>query len=114
MSLLVDILSWILLLAGSFWIVLGGVGLLRFPDFYSRLHPAGLTDTMGAALLLAGLMLQAGWTLVTLKLAFIVALLLFTSPTSGHATARAALAAGLKPWTPPKLDNQGGSNEASR
>lgn len=104
MSLVVEILSWVLLLAGSLWIVVGGIGLLRFPDFYSRLHPVGLTDTMGAVLLLAGLMLQGGWSLVTLKLAFIAVLLLFTSPTSSHATARAALAAGLKPWRRPDLE----------
>lgn len=107
MSLLVDGLSWLFLVAGSFWIVLGGVGLLRFPDFYTRLHPAGLTDTMGAVLLLIGLMLQAGWTLVLVKLAMIALLLVITSPTSGHATARAAMATGLKPWR--KVDPQAGN-----
>lgn len=101
MTAIVDGLSWLLLIAGSIWIILGGIGLLRFPDFYTRLHPVGLTDTMGAALLLLGLMLQAGWTLVALKLAMILLILFFTSPTSGHATARAALAAGLKPWRNP-------------
>lgn len=101
MTLLVDILSWILVVSGSIWIVLGAIGLLRFPDFYTRLHPAGLTDTMGAVLLLLGLMLQGGWSLVTFKLLLIALLLLVTSPTSGHATARAALAAGLQPWRKP-------------
>lgn len=101
MSLVIEGLSWILLIAGSVWIVIGGVGLLRFPDFYTRLHPAGLTDTMGAVLLLLGFALQAGWSLVTLKLLAVALVLLFTSPTSSHATARAAAAAGLKPWKRP-------------
>jgi multicomponent Na+:H+ antiporter subunit G len=104
MSILVDGLSWVLLVAGSVWIVLGGVGLIRFPDFYTRLHPAGLTDTMGAMLILLGLTLQAGWSLIAVKLLAVALILLFTSPTSSHATARAAMAAGLEPWQRPGTD----------
>lgn len=95
--MIVDILSWILLLGGGLVGILGGVGLLRFPDFYSRLHAAGMTDTLCALMIIAGLILQSGFTLLSLKLALILLFLLFTSPTASHALARAALTDGLKP-----------------
>ncbi len=98
MSVLIDIASWALLLAGSFMVIVGGIGLVRMPDFFTRLHPSGLIDTTGAALIVAGLILQAGFTQTSIKLALIVVLLLFTSPTATHAVAQAALARGLKPW----------------
>ncbi len=62
MNLLIDIASWALLLAGSFMVIVGGIGVVRMPDFFTRLHPSGLIDTMGAALIVGGLMLQAGLT----------------------------------------------------
>ncbi|MDE0944735.1 MAG: monovalent cation/H(+) antiporter subunit G [Alphaproteobacteria bacterium] len=98
MELVLNVLSWLLLLSGAAFIVIGAFGMWRLPDFYTRLHPAGLTDTMGAGLILLGLLLQAEAGMVAIKLLIIAVLLLFTSPTSGHATARAALAAGLRPW----------------
>ena len=93
----IDMFSWALLMAGSFFGISGGIGLLRFPDFYTRMHAAGVTDTLCAALILLGLMLQAGWGLVLIKLFLILALLLLTSPTATHALARAALHSRLKP-----------------
>ena len=96
---LTDVVSWVLLLAGSFFCIVGGVGLIRLPDFFSRIHGAGITDTLGAGLVLAGLMVQAGLTLVTVKLVMVVGILLFTSPTATHAIARAARLAGLEPVT---------------
>ncbi len=101
MSLLVDALSWALIVAGAAFVIVGAVGLVRFPDFYTRLHPAGVTDTLGAALLLAGMSLQAGFSLITVKLVLIFLLLMLTSPTASHATARAALAADLAPRLDP-------------
>lgn len=95
--MIVDVLSWILLLGGGLVGILGGVGLLRFPDFYSRLHAAGMTDTLCALMIIAGLILQAGFSVLSVKLALILLFLLFTSPTASHALARAALADGLKP-----------------
>ena len=92
-----DMLSWVLLMGGSFFGISGGIGLLRFPDFYTRMHAAGVTDTLCAALILPGLMLQAGWGLVLIKLFLILALLLLTSPTATHALARAAFHSRLKP-----------------
>ena len=98
MDLLLDIMSWVLLLAGSIFVLIGAFGIWRLPDFYTRLHPAGLTDTMGAGLILLGLLLQVETFIVGIKLLIITTFLLFTSPTTCHATARAALAAGLRIW----------------
>ena len=92
-----DIVSWILVLAGSMFAVVGGIGLLRLPDLFTRMHGAGMTDTMGAGLILTGLMFQAGLTLVTCKLVLILLFLLLTSPTSAHALAKSALAHGMEP-----------------
>lgn len=97
MSAVLDLLSWILLVAGGLFCVIGGIGLLRMPDFYTRVHAASMTDTLGAGLILLGLMLQAGWTLVAAKLAIVGLLIFFTSPVAGHALARAALGRGLAP-----------------
>jgi len=93
----VDYLSWVLLAGGSFFCVTGAIGLLRLPDFYARLHGAGIIDTLGAGLILAGLMLQAGFSLVTVKLLFVLFFVLITSPTATHAIAHAAYARGLDP-----------------
>ena len=97
MQLVIDILSWALLMGGCILVIIGALGLVRLPDFYTRMHGAGITDTLGAGLILIGLMVQAGFTLVTVKLFLIGAFLFFTSPTSTHAIANAAFTAGLKP-----------------
>ena len=97
MALLVDILSWVLLSAGGGFVLVGGIGALRMPNLYTRMHAASVTDTMGAVLVIAGVMLQAGFSLVTIKLAAILLFLLITSPTSSYALASAALLAGIKP-----------------
>ena len=68
------------------------------PDLFTRLHPAGVADTVGAGFILLGFMLQGGLSLVTLKLVLILVFLFFTTPTASHALARAALLDGLKPW----------------
>jgi multicomponent Na+:H+ antiporter subunit G len=96
-SLAVDIASWLLLATGGIFCVIGGVGLIRMPDFYTRVHAASVTDTLGAGLILIGLMLQAGLTLVCVKLVMIGLLIFFTSPTATHALTRAALTRGLEP-----------------
>lgn len=97
MALLQDILSWILLSAGSVFVLVGGIGALRMPNLYTRMHATSVTDTMGAVLVLTGVMVQAGLTLATIKLAAILVFLLITSPTSSYALANAALLAGIKP-----------------
>jgi len=96
-----DILSWALLVAGSLFAMTGGLGLLRLPDFFSRLHGGGITDTMGAGLILSGLMLQSGISQATFKLLLILLFLFITSPTSAHALAQSALAHGVRPLLGP-------------
>ena len=95
--MLLDIASWALVLVGSAFCIIGAIGLLRMPDFFTRMHAASVIDTLGAAFILLGLMLQAGFSLVTVKLIAIGLLLFFTSPVSTHALARAALARGVEP-----------------
>lgn len=104
MSLLFDILTWLMILGGAFFSIVGGIGIVRMPEFYSRLHGGGITDTLGAALILFGLMLQTGLTLATLKLVMILFFLLVVSPSSCHALAKSAIIQGLDPVTdqPPK------------
>lgn len=97
LALIIDLASWVCLLAGSFFCVVGGIGLLRMPDFYTRVHAASLTDTLGAGLILLGLLLQAGFTLVGAKLVMIGLLIFFASPTGSHALTRAALVRGIAP-----------------
>ena len=99
MEMLLNILSAVLLAAGSFFIIVGAIGLLRLPDMFARMHGAGIIDTLGAALFIAGLMIQGGLTQVTIKLFLILVFLFFASPTSSYALANAALSQGLKPWT---------------
>ncbi len=102
-----DLLSWISILGGLFFIVVGSIGVLRFPDVYTRLHAAGMTDTMGAGLVLVGLSFQEGLTLITVRLLMIWAFLLFTSPIATHALARAALHGKVEPI---RVDLEGGES----
>ena len=97
MGIVIDILSWIFILAGSFFICVGMVGLVRMPDIFTRMHAASVSDTLGAGLLFVGFMLQAGFSLVTLKLIFILGFLFFTGPVITHALFQAALHAGIQP-----------------
>lgn len=96
-TLIVDGLSWACILAGCFFTIVGAVGLLRMPELFTRMHAASVTDTLGAGLLIIGMMLQAGLTLVTVKLVFILALFFFTGPVVTHALAQAAQQAGIEP-----------------
>jgi len=91
------IVSCLSIIAGLFFVFAGTVGVLRLPDFYTRLHAAGMTDTLGVELVLLGLILQAGFSLISLKLLMVAFFLLLTSPTATHAVAHAAYNAGLKP-----------------
>ena len=120
----VEVLVWILLIGGMFFSIVGGIGLLRLPDVFSRMHGSGMTDTLGAGLILGGLTVHAiaatvllrntepgaevvlnglqhhsGLGLVAVKLIAVLFFLLVTSPTSTHALCRSALAEGVRPWT---------------
>jgi multicomponent Na+:H+ antiporter subunit G len=92
-----DIASWFFIIAGSAGIVVAAFGLVRLPDFYTRLHAGGVTDTLGAEMIIIGMAIQAGFSLLTVKLFIIGLFLFFTGPTATHATANAAWVAGLKP-----------------
>lgn len=92
-----DIASTLLIAAGSFFIVVGATGLIRMPDVYTRMHAASVIETLGAGLLLIGLMLVAGFSLITVKLIFLVLLFVFTAPVATHALAQAALHEDIKP-----------------
>lgn len=95
--MITETLSWICLGLGSLVGIIGAIGIHRFPDFYTRLHAAGITDTLCSALFLLGLLFQAGLTLASFKLFLIFAFLFFTSPTASHSLANAAMHGGLKP-----------------
>ena len=92
-----DFLSWIFILMGSAFLLIGSVGLIRLPDVFSRMHAAGLIDTLATTLLIIAMAIQAGLTLVAVKLFLILLFMFFASPTSTHALAKAALDGGVKP-----------------
>ena len=85
------------IICGVFFMLAGTIGVLRLPDFYTRMHAAGMTDTLGAEFIIIGLMVQAGISQTSLKLLLVAFLLFLTSPTASHAVANAAHQAGLKP-----------------
>jgi multicomponent Na+:H+ antiporter subunit G len=106
MMILISVLTWLLLLSGSFFAVVGGIGIVRLPEFFSRLHGGGITDTLGAGLIIAGLLFlslgrmlgsEEELGLVIVKLLMILFFLMVTSPTSCHALARSAMTQGFKP-----------------
>ncbi|MFC1529479.1 monovalent cation/H(+) antiporter subunit G [Gemmatimonadota bacterium] len=90
MAAILDIISWVLLITGSFFVIIGAIGLLRLPDFYTRVHAASITDTVGAWLILLGLLLQVEHTMVGIKVVFILIFLFLTSPLASHALTKAA------------------------
>lgn len=92
-----DMAGGVLIAIGAFFYVVGALGLYRMPDIFTRMHAAGISDTMGAGLLLTGMMVLAGFSLVTVKLAIILGIILFTSPIATHALAQAALHEGIVP-----------------
>jgi multicomponent Na+:H+ antiporter subunit G len=97
MELIANIASWVLLTGGSAFVLIGGIGALRMPDFYTRTHAASLTDTLGTLLILLGVIVQAGFTLAGVKLLAIAVFMLLTCPTASYALANAARLDGLAP-----------------
>jgi multicomponent Na+:H+ antiporter subunit G len=96
-EMMINIASWGLIIGGSVFILIGAIGMIRLPDIFSRIHGAGIIDTMGVVMLFVGMILQAGLTLVSIKIIIIILFLMFTLPTTTHALARAALDAGMIP-----------------
>jgi len=92
------IITGVLMAVGCFLIVVAALGVARFPDFYSRMHPAGKGDTLGQTLVLISLMVYEGFSLASFKLLLIVAFIYITNPTATHFIAKAAYLAGVKPW----------------
>lgn len=92
-----DMVAGLLLAAGSFFYLVGAFGLVRMPEIFTRIHAASVMETLGAGLILLGMMVTAGWSLDTAKLVIILAILLYTGPVATHALARAALTAGVVP-----------------
>lgn len=94
---IVEVTSWIAIVLGSAFLIIGAIGTLRFPDFWSRVHAVSVTDSAGMLLLTLGMCIQAGFTLVTVKLVIIGAFLFITGPTATHAVANAAFVSGFLP-----------------
>ena len=95
LELLINIVSWVLILLGSGLVLIGSFGFFRFPDFWSRLHAASVIDSGGMILIIVGMCFQAGLTLITVKLVLIAIFLVITGPTATHAVANAASVSGL-------------------
>lgn len=99
MEQVLSVLIWALLLSGAFFLVTGALGMVRLPDVFTRMHAAGMADTMGAGLILVGLCMYSGANLITVRLVLILAFVWFTSPIATHALAKAALSGGAEPYT---------------
>ncbi len=101
MEIALNILSWFCLISGSVLMIIGGVGLIRLPDLFTRMHAAGIIDTLAMALIMLGMMFQVDTPINFIKLVMILLLIFLTSPTATHAVAKAALHGGLKPQVAP-------------
>lgn len=100
---LIHILVSFLLGAGLFFTFVGSIGLLRFPDFYTRLHATGKCDTLGAGLIILGLLVYHFFhytetPLIPTKLVFLIFFIFIANPTATHALMKAAYQIGIKPW----------------
>jgi multicomponent Na+:H+ antiporter subunit G len=109
------LIGGLLVIAGAVLAIVGAIGVIRFPDVYTRIHAASITDTGGATLVLAGLAMISGLSLVTLKLAVVWVAVMVTSPTAAHALASAAFGSGERPWLGSwRLINSRSSDKAGR
>jgi len=100
------VIAIILIAAGVFFLMVSVLGLLRLPDFYTRTHAVGKSETLGSILVLSGLAVYNGWELSTVKILFILFFVLIANPTATHAIARAALRTGHQPWTRQKTEQK--------
>lgn len=96
---MIEILASVLLVSGLIFVLIGIVGVLRLPDFYARLHATSKCDTLGLALMVAGVALLTGPAWKTFKIVLIVVIVAMVNSTAAHALGRAAFKSGLKPWT---------------
>lgn len=93
-----EIAALVLIAFGTFFMLMGSVGIVRLPDFFSRTHATGKTDTLGIMLVLSGLAVYEGLTLNSAKLVVVILFVAFVNPVAVHALAKAAMEYGLKPW----------------
>jgi len=107
------VIAIILIAAGVFFLMVSVLGLLRLPDFYTRTHAVGKSETLGSILVLSGLAVYNGWELSTVKILFILFFVLIANPTATHAIARAALRTGRQPWTRQKTKQKAKEVEPS-
>jgi multicomponent Na+:H+ antiporter subunit G len=96
--MIADILGITAVIGGAFFLLVGSIGLIRLPDFYSRNHATGKSDTLGIMLVIFGLIMIEGFSLNSAKLCTILIFVFLTNPTGTHALANAALHCGLRPW----------------
>jgi len=96
--MIIEALQMLFLFIGTLFFFIGTIGLLRFPDVYTRLHAATKCDTLGLGMILFGVMLYEGATLSSVKMAFIIGFVFLTNPTAAHAIARAAYKHGIELW----------------
>ena len=94
-----DTVAVLFICLGCFFFMTGSIGILRFPDFYSRMHATGKSDTLAVLLCLSGLAIHHGFTLDSMKLIMIAAFVFLANPTGTHSICRAAFRCGVKPWT---------------
>jgi multicomponent Na+:H+ antiporter subunit G len=92
-------LSIILMVGGAFFLTVSCIGLLRLPDFYTRTHAVGKSETLGTILMLLGLIIYNGWAIISLKILLILLFVGIANPTATHAVLRAAIYTCLEPWT---------------
>ncbi len=97
MSIFREIIAGFFVFSGCFFIVVASIGIVRLPDFYTRVHPAGKADTLGQIMVLIGLMVYEGLSLISVKLLFIIIFILIANPTATHALVKSAYISGLKP-----------------
>jgi multicomponent Na+:H+ antiporter subunit G len=103
------VLAVVLLVTGFVFLTAGTIGWVRLPDFYTRMHAIGKSDTLGTLLSLLGVACLAGWSLLALKFVAIGVFWFVASPTATHAIARAALLCGVTPWQRPGAASEAGS-----
>jgi len=99
-----SIIPTVFLLAGSFFFIVGSIGLNRLPDVYTRLHATTKCDTLGQALVLLGVMFYEGATFTSVKILFIIAFVLIANPTAAHTLAKGAYMYGVKPCEGTSID----------
>lgn len=98
--MIVDLLGYIVAGLGAMLVLVGAIGIVRFPDLFTRMHAAGLVDSLGAGLVLLGLAIVEGLSTTSARLLLVLAFLWITTPTACHALAKSAIAAGQRPWLP--------------